>query len=115
MFPALVLAVLPAMTDRTYRYLFLLLSFTYFINLWWVYTAQAPPSFFEAAGNSNLFFIVFSLLNMAALAVMFVRGAPVPADEADSPDLATAFEVRDAGPEETGGLPSMPPPQVERR
>jgi hypothetical protein len=74
MLPALILAALPAVTDHWYRRLFLVMSVTYLVNLLLIYTAPDPPAILDGARTSEVFWRVFSLANVAVLAVMLYRG-----------------------------------------
>ena len=100
MLPALVLAALPAVTDRWYRRLFVVMSFTYLVNLLLIYTAPDPPAILDGARTSEVFWRVFSLANVAVLAVMLYRG---PWSAPAQPDLEPP-DPKEAPPEDAGGV-----------
>ncbi|MGE0227287.1 MAG: hypothetical protein AB7I38_02200 [Dehalococcoidia bacterium] len=103
MLPVVLMCALPAAADQTYRRLFAVLTVTYFVNIWFVYTLQDPPRVFASASRSAVFYVAFSLTNVAVLAAMLwqrplARRSGDAVEDLEASDQARPSELSAAPP-----------------
>jgi len=77
--PVVVLSALPAVMDAYYRRIFVVLSLTFLVNTVVLYWLQDPPRILIAGAiDSKAFWVVFSLINVAAAGALLWRLPRVP-------------------------------------